>query len=193
MANWLEKEFGLKVFEDSLVWMNCNDLLKEIDDLYCKEDDSHYSYEKRNYSTGHVHMMLATALAEVDRSRCVLFFNTTNSISIKDAGEITGSQDDHEKQITSSPWLYYEINMIKFLKPKPGVRMYNSALEHRDLHIDYDVSELMNEIYPLKEEVILEWQKSWHEKQDEEEPLNLLYKLWYESVPKTSSPRVIVH
>lgn len=61
--------------------------------------------------------------------------------------------------------------MIKFLKPKPGVRMYNSALEHRDLHIDYDVSELMNEIYPLKEEVILEWQKSWHEKQDEEEPL----------------------
>lgn len=137
--------------------------------------------------------MLATALAEVDRSRCVLFFNTTNSISVKDAGEITGSQDDHEKQITSLPWFYYEINMIKFLKPKPGVRMYNSALEHRDLHIDYDVSELMNEIYPLKEEEILEWQKSWHEKQDEEEPLNLLYKLWYESVPKTSSPRVIVY
>lgn len=45
LANWLEKEFGLKVFVDSLVWMNCNDLLKEIDDLYCKEDDSHYSYE----------------------------------------------------------------------------------------------------------------------------------------------------
>lgn len=192
LAKWLEDEFGLKVFVDSLVWMNCDDLLKGIDDLYCKENDSLYSYEKRNYSTSHVHMMLATALAEaMDRSKCVLFYNTPHFTEIRSDGEISGNHADHEKQITSSPWIYYEIHMVKLLKPKPSIRMYNSAEIPRGVQIEYSIGDQLHQIHSLSKEVLLEWQKSWREKKDKKiDPLKLLCRLWYDSIQKDSSYKV---
>jgi hypothetical protein len=62
-AGWLWDNFKLTCFIDSLIWGYANDLLKEIDNDYClNEDGTFYNYEKRNYSTSHVHMMLSTAL-----------------------------------------------------------------------------------------------------------------------------------
>ena len=62
-AGWLYNEFGLRAFIDSSVWGYCDELLLEIDKKYCfqpKRDT--YSYEKRNHTTSHVHMMLSSAL-----------------------------------------------------------------------------------------------------------------------------------
>jgi len=76
---------GLKVFVDSCVWGNAFDLLKVIDNKYCRNyDDSAYDYDKRNYSTSHVYMMLNTALHKmIDRCEMFLFLGTPNSVSVK--------------------------------------------------------------------------------------------------------------
>lgn len=61
-------------------------MLRQIDDKYCRNKTGDtYNYDRRNYSTSHVHMMLSTALTEMmNISECIMFFNTPNSVSVVD-------------------------------------------------------------------------------------------------------------
>lgn len=105
-AGWLVCTFDLKCFVDSCTWDYCDNLLKQIDDKYCKNEHSNtYSYTKRNYSTSHVHMMLSIALSKVmDLSECVMFINTPHSISVKkNFGDLQKGKNC--KQSTASPWI----------------------------------------------------------------------------------------
>ena len=82
-AGWLYQLFGVRAFVDSMVWGYSNDLLKIIDDEYCLKSSGSYSYDKRNYSTSHVHMMLSMALTKmIDKCESVFFINTPNSVSV---------------------------------------------------------------------------------------------------------------
>lgn len=69
LAVWLNKNFGLTVFIDSIVWGSANELLKGIDNVYSvlerKNGNTTYNYDTRNYTTSHVHMMLSTALNDI--------------------------------------------------------------------------------------------------------------------------------
>ena len=66
LAGSLKKNFGIISFIDSCIWGFANDLLKIIDQKYCKlQGTNSYSYDLRNFSTSHVHMMLSTALAKM--------------------------------------------------------------------------------------------------------------------------------
>lgn len=105
----LEKVYGLKVFIDSCAWSYCNDLLKAIDERYCKNDEkSFFYYDKRNNSTAIVHMMLSTALTKMmDKTECVFFLNTGNS----NLGEAYGKSVQ-----TASPWIYHELSMTRVLR-----------------------------------------------------------------------------
>lgn len=80
----LYDEFKLTAFVDSCVWGYCDDLLKQIDNEYCKKKDGKtYDYELRNYTTSHVHMMLSTALIEmIDNTECIMFYNTPSSVTL---------------------------------------------------------------------------------------------------------------
>jgi len=91
-AGWLKSEFGLDPFIDSCVWGYADNLLKMIDDKYCRNPGGEtYSYEKRNGSTSHVHMMLSGALnAMLDSTECVIFINTRNSITSSESIAKTG-------------------------------------------------------------------------------------------------------
>ncbi len=113
LSNWLHSELGIKAFIDSAVWLYADDLLREIDNKYCfKESSQTYSYEKRNGTTAHVHMMLATAISlMLDSCECALFLDTPNSVSREDAIEQT-----------ESPWLMYELNLMSVIRPKPPSR-----------------------------------------------------------------------
>ena len=63
LAGWLDEIFGISTFIDSCIWGYSNDLLRQIDNKHCLNPSGEtYSYEKRNNSTSHVHMMLSTAL-----------------------------------------------------------------------------------------------------------------------------------
>lgn len=117
LANLLDEKYQLKSFVDSMVWSHANNLLREIDDKYCVKHKNLtggniYNYEKRNQSTSHVHMILQGALAKmINKSLCLIFINTPNSISTKDV-------DDNIK--TASPWIYNELLMANiFLPMKP--------------------------------------------------------------------------
>lgn len=111
LAGWLHKEFGLYSFIDSCIWNYANDLLWEIDNKYCtNESDSNFNYEKRNFSTSHVHMMLSTALTKMmDRTECIIFLNTPNST-------VTTKETVINK--TYSPWIYSEIITAKLIRKR---------------------------------------------------------------------------
>ena len=103
---------NLTPFIDSCVWGYADNLLKAIDKKYCKNEGSvYYDYNKRNYSTSHVHMMLTIALTKMlYNTECLIFLNTPNSIYPKN--DIPTDYSD----ATLSPWIYAEMEMTNFLK-----------------------------------------------------------------------------
>lgn len=140
LASWLQ-EFGLTSFVDSAVWGYGDELLKQIDNAYCLNPDGDtYSYEKRNGSTSHVHMMISIALAMmIDTAECVIFLNTPNAITSRDA-----------VSKTRSPWLLYELGMINLVRRRPAkdhrpkeVIETFAAKKAERLQIEYSV-DLMN-------------------------------------------------
>lgn len=144
LAGWLYQALGIKSFIDSCIWGYSNDLLRLIDDQYCFQKTSNtYNYQKRNYSTSHVHMMLSTALnMMIDNTECIFFLNTPNSIS---TSSIVNK--------TESPWIYSEIAMTQMIRKKLPKRKRIKAVENLEkggslnesLQIQYnaDLSHLM--------------------------------------------------
>lgn len=177
-AGWLYKTFGLKVFIDSCVWGYCDDLLKEIDKKYCWQPKSDtYNYVKRNHTTSHVHMMLASSLTEmIDRCECAIFFNTPNSIKVC---EEIKQVDVSAKERTISPWIYHELsvlNTIQSKKPPERQSLRHSATiyEAKDLNIEYDVGMFLDKMIPLNDSIIKEWKDNYNPYID---ALDQLYKI----------------
>lgn len=115
LANYLWQEFKIKSFIDSKFWGYSLNLLKEIDDIYClNQDKQTYSYELRNQSTSHIHMMLATSLTKMmDKCECFLFLETDQSRHQK-------TQDFY----THSVWINYEIHLSSLLRRELPSRLY---------------------------------------------------------------------
>ena len=114
LAVYLWMKYGVKCFVDGFVWGSCDkDILRPIDRKYSRHDtEPHsFSYEKRNYSTSHVHAMLSMALLEMmDQCECCLFIKPNKDYDIADI-----------ENFTLSPWIYEEITMFnKILKRKPS-------------------------------------------------------------------------
>lgn len=153
-AGWLKNEFELTTFIDSCSWGYCDDLLRKIDDEYCyNKRKNTYDYNLRNYTTSHVHMMLSTALTEMmDRSECIIFFDTPNSIIMRDELESI-----RKKKTTTSPWILYELTMVSEMRRVKPDRIISSA-EHQefakreDFTIEYDVDNLIDTIPSLNDE-----------------------------------------
>lgn len=112
---WCLEKLGISYFVDSFVWGYANDLLKMIDEEFCRSRETTYSYEKRNVSTAHVHNMLNMALLKMmDACECFLFVNTSNSIP--QSGLLTKQGIDNP---TYSPWLYSELTSSSLIKKRP--------------------------------------------------------------------------
>lgn len=109
LAGWLSRHFALRPFIDSCVWGNSEVLINIIDDEYCWNPGREtYSYEKRNRSTSHIHMMLSVALTKmIDNTECAWVLNTQNSITSKGVVERT-----------QSPWIFSEIFTMRFIRRK---------------------------------------------------------------------------
>ena len=112
LAGFLYQELELTTFIDSCLWGYSNDLLLKIDNNYCKNPSGHtYSYEKRNYSTSHVHMMLSIALMTMmDKCEAVFFLNTPESICLDNVVS---------QQEISSPWIYNELSLANIIRTIP--------------------------------------------------------------------------
>lgn len=116
LAGWLIRNFGLYPFIDSCVWGYGNDLLRTIDNKYCLNPGGEtYSYNRRNISTSHVHMMLTTALMKmIDRTESLFFLNTPQSITA--ASIIDGNK-------TGSPWICAELAITTIVKENAPERI----------------------------------------------------------------------
>lgn len=167
-AGWLYKKFGLKSFIDSCAWGYCDELLREIDNKFCKRhDEDVYDYNSRNCSTSHVHTMLATALTEMmDITECLIFFNTPQSIDLKT--EIAEA-NSKSKANTHSPWIYHELSISGMLKVKMPERyrkmISNESLQENHINFikdnsmsfDYDVSEKLAKMITIDNDTLKNW------------------------------------
>ena len=111
LANELYKEYGFKSFIDSEFWQHKDKLLKEFDNLYCKnKNENTYDYTKRNVSTTHTNIMLSYALREMMyRCKCIIFINTKNSVNLSEG---------IEEPSTYSPWIFQELTTLETMRIK---------------------------------------------------------------------------
>lgn len=133
IAGILKKEFDLNVFVDSIVWRNCTDLLRNIDKKYCRRKDGLYDYNRRNYSTSHVYLILMNSLnMMIDECEALFFLNTPDSICIKDN---LNNIDDLDK--TLSPWIFSELQTSEIIRKKVPKRLLSKETrlfsENKDL------------------------------------------------------------
>ncbi|SRR6266568_387909 len=176
LAGWLWQRFRLRVFVDSCVWGCSAELLKRIDNKYCRiPGQESYSYEKRSLSTSHVHMMLSTALAKmIDRAECAWVLNTGNSITTREAIDST-----------KSPWIFSEIAMMHVVRrrdPRDHRDMTKLAKAQREglerpLVITYNVD--LRGFEPISQDIIVRWSMAQKVPADVgTHPLDLLYRFY---------------
>ena len=170
-AGWLKNTFDLDAFVDSCVWGYGDDLLKEIDDVHCfNHQTGTYSYEKRNGSTSHVHMMLSMALASMlDTTECIIFLNTPNSITPEEAVDKT-----------LSPWLYYELGMTRLIRRRAkeehrSQELMESFAKRAELQIAYP-AELVG-LTAISAAHLTDWSKEWSQTSRKHYPLDILYEI----------------
>lgn len=177
IAGFLNYKHGLNVFVDSSVWLNCNDLLKLIDDKYClNKEKTFYDYNSRNYSTSHVHMMLMNSLNKmIDNSEALFFLNTPNSVSPKSV----------IKEQTFSPWIYSEIETSKVINKKTPDRLFRKtkyfsedryvALNestNKNIQIGYEIN--LSHLSKINDYEFNTWMNNFYF--DKFDALNTLYK-----------------
>lgn len=92
---------------------------------YYQEDSKTYNYNKRNFSTSHVHMMLSTALINtIDNTECIFFINTPNSIE---------NVYDTVNNSTYSTCIYSELEATRLLRNRP-ISDYRVPYETKSIH-----------------------------------------------------------
>lgn len=186
LAGWLNDEFGLQAFIDSCIWGYSIELLKEIDNKYCRsKDGTMYDYDLRNYSTSHVHMMLSTALTMmIDKTECVFFLNTPNSISTSDS-----------IQQTNSPWIYHELGMTRLIRKRTfedhreGYMQKSLIFEAASsLNIKYNVP--LNHLISLSDDDLQIWYRKHNllqRIQSTSHPLDALYNIKKTQIQKVQN------
>lgn len=181
LAGELIDRHKLKVFVDSTVWLKSADLLKIIDNKFCKNlDEATYSYEKRNFSTSHVHLMLSNSLNRmIDNTEALFFLNTPNSL-------YAGSAINHQ---TFSPWIYSELQTSKLIRKKTPKRLlmktkvFSNTLQ-KSVQLNESLSEELNIAYQADLDHLSTLDKhqfdTWinNLSYNSEDALNKLYKLF---------------
>ena len=111
LARFLRNECGRTPFLDDDIWHSADGLLKKLDKEYCattKEGTTFYNYQRRNFSTSHVHTMLSMAILEmIAQCRSFIFIESEESLDFNSLKEF-GLQ-------TQSPWIFQELQYAQML------------------------------------------------------------------------------
>lgn len=183
LSGWLLDVFGLSSFVDSCAWGHAIDLLKEIDNECCYQSESNtYSYQRRNVTTSHVHLMLSTGLSQMlDRCECVFFLNSENSLKPVSIRSMAESEEEH---ITQSPWLFHELSMLRLLRRRekeehrPGMVKKADFAEARAAVPAFNYPVSLANLPSLGVSDFNQWSKQWQEvKGEEQHALDSLYEI----------------
>ena len=141
-ATWLKEKYGYNVFLDSFVWNSADGLLREIDNLYCKQRNGLYNYHKRNYSTAHIHTMLSMSIMEIiKRSKVGILIDSHHSINLERLRNSNQAK-------TLSPWIFQEIMFMRqFANQKSSTRMFSSENLNESLQMAHTVD--LSDFTPL--------------------------------------------
>ncbi|MCZ8145307.1 hypothetical protein [Flavobacterium sp.] len=175
-AGWIKNNFNLDVFIDSNLWGDSNKLLKEIDNEICYQKKSNtYDYEKRNFTTSHVHMMLSNSLAEmIDKTECIMFLETPNSVSVHNT-----------IKHTESPWIYNELFLSSIIRIdekliRRKTKTFSTTLRKamnldEDARFKYKLD--LSHLIDLEDRDLIDWKNNYDTVKTNENihPLDLLY------------------
>lgn len=176
----LKEEFNLNVFVDSIVWRNCTDLLRNIDEEYCRRKDGLYDYNRRNYSTSHVYLILMNSLnMMIDECEALFFLNTPDSILLKDN---LNNIDDLDK--TLSPWIFSELQTSEIIRKKIPKRFSKETKlfsdnktiptnENYQFGIEYEAK--LDHLTEMSPDIFLKWINRYY--CNPNEALDDLYKI----------------
>lgn len=127
-----------------------NNLLRKIDNQYCRmEAISSYDYNKRNYSTSHVHIVVLSKM--IDSTECLLFLNAPNFIT---PGTVI--------QQTESPWIYFEIAMSRLIRRKHLNRIRRTTESFSSggkLKVKYPLP--TEHLTAVNYDILAEWEECW--------------------------------
>lgn len=152
----LQEKCNLNVFIDSCIWGSIYDLLKAIDNRYCRrEGQTTYDYDERNRTTAHVHMILTTALQRmIDQTDTIIFMNTDQSISLK--------HSVNEEQKTLSPWIHMELNFSTLVRRRSRYKMLvkneralDEVVSNENFNVAHDAP--TNHLTPIAESDFRKW------------------------------------
>jgi hypothetical protein len=164
LAHYLYANFSLSSFIDSWVWQESDSLLSALDEKYnvLIENDrlygKLYDHSKCKETCSHVNMILNTALHKmIDKTECLIFLNTPNSVPAFNPGEQT-----------YSPWIYSELEFARMVRrtnhdrPKKAMHIEKLAANERTeppiLH-DLDLSTFTK----LTSDSLKKWKNSWRD------------------------------
>lgn len=117
-------------------------------------------------------MMLATALAKmIDKTECVIFVSTPNSITPADA-----------VQKTNSPWIFYELAMVGQIRRRPPEQhrpvfkeaAFGAKRSLDEVLIEYEVD--LSALTTIDADILNEWKRQFEEKLPDF-PLDILYEI----------------
>lgn len=178
IAGILKKNFGLSVFMDALTWGNADMLLKSIDERYCKKSNGNYDYEKRNFSTSHVHALLTGAIVRaMDQTEVVFFLNTENSTYRLE----TGFSGNH----TLSPWIFEEILVASKLRHRNWTEhrqqiIHEKAHFQKNLEVSYPLC--TDSFTDLSFSDIILWEQAWDTRINTAPPYGGLFLAEHEKI-----------
>ncbi|MCJ0933398.1 toll/interleukin-1 receptor domain-containing protein [Mammaliicoccus sciuri] len=146
---------GKKVFIDSLYWNFADDLLMELDNKYCRNNNNgSFDYNKRNISTALVHSILSNSLQMmIDHCDTFIFLNSDNMNHL--------TLENYNDNYTTSPWIYTELltaNIILTNRPTfksetaRGYQIYN---ETKDIYFMFDLEKFLENLTPVNSELTL--------------------------------------
>jgi hypothetical protein len=170
LSGYLYDKLNVKTFVDSCIWGYSDVLLKDLDNKFCKRDDGYYNYNKRNFTTSNVHMMLSTALTKmIDKTECIFFLNTPQSISFKEG----------VKSSTQSPWIYAEIEISKMIRRKKLYeyrRAQTKTFSKEDVNLNesFEFPLDLAHLTTIDNNDILNWINQY---KNDDYSLNILYQL----------------
>ncbi|GDX96878.1 hypothetical protein LBMAG47_25430 [Planctomycetia bacterium] len=189
LAAWLKREFNIIAFIDSAAWGHAKDLLAAIDRHHCYDKTNNvYDYHARNGTTSHVHAMLTAALTTmIDRTECLFFINTPESLSAESAAHFGKGSGTH------SPWIYLELSIASTVRQMAKEKHREmaktaSASDRRTIaerfNPAYDVTPHVARLTQLPPDLLSAWQAQ-HKLAEERsilsagahEALDLLYRL----------------
>lgn len=146
---------GKTVFIDSLYWDFADDLLRELDNKYCRNSNSDsFDYSKRNISTTLVHSILSNSLQMmINQCDIFLFLNSENRKDLTIEG--------YDKTHTTSPWIYTELltaNIIltnRMIYKSETVRSREILNEAKNIYFMFDLEGFLENLTPVNSKEIL--------------------------------------